>query len=209
MINSQKSLPWVHVSFRWIRKLYDWVTHWAQTPYAVPALFLLAVAESSFFPIPPDVLLIALAFLMPHRSFYYALVCSVGSVLGGVLGYLIGFFLWSAAGHFFLTRVFSEELFLKVQSKYELYSFWVIFAAAFTPIPYKVFTVTAGVFNIHFVGFLLASIVGRSSRFFIEATIFYFWGARAKPFIEKYFEWLAIAFTVLLILGFITVKKFM
>jgi membrane protein YqaA with SNARE-associated domain len=191
-----------------VRRLYDWVTHWASTPYAVPALFVLAVAESSFFPIPPDVLLIALAFEYPARAFYYAAVTSVGSVLGGIIGYAIGFFLWEAVGGFFMSHVFSPEIFAAVQSKYELYSFWVVFAAAFTPIPYKVFTIAAGVFGINFPGFVIASIVGRSLRFFIEATALYFFGPKAKPFVEKYFEWLALGFTVLLILGFVVLKNF-
>lgn len=191
-----------------LRKLYNWVLHWAKSPYAVPALFVLAVAESSFFPIPPDVLLIALAFSAPQRSFYYALIASIGSVLGGIGGYLIGFFLWGAVGNLFLTYVMKEELFFAVQHKYELYSFWVVFTAAFTPIPYKVFTITAGVFHINFTGFVIASIIGRSSRFFIEAAVLYFFGPRAKPFIEKYFELISLGIAVLLIILFIIIKNF-
>ena len=206
MQETKQHIPWVHVPVRWVRGLYNWVTHWAATPYAVPALFLLAVAESSFFPIPPDVLLIALGFYYSRRAFYYATVCSIGSVLGGMLGYAIGYFFWHSVGDFFLTHVFKEELFHLVGEKYDLYSFWIVFAAAFTPIPYKVFTVTAGVFQINFPGFVIASLVGRSMRFFIEATALYFFGPKAKPFVEKYFEWFALAFTVLLILGFMLVK---
>ena len=202
-------IPWVHNSFGWVRQLYRWVTHWADTPYAVPALFLLAVAESSFFPIPPDVLLIVLAFGVPRKSFYYASIASVGSVLGGMLGYAVGFYLWEVVGEFFILHLFSQELFDIVQAKYDAYSFWVVFSAAFTPIPYKVFTLAAGVFRIDFTGFVVASIIGRSGRFFIEATALYFWGPKAKPFVERYFEWLAFAFTVLLILGFVFVKKMM
>jgi membrane protein YqaA with SNARE-associated domain len=207
MPNVKENVLWFQYPSVWIRNLYRWVVHWAETPYGVLALFFIAVIESSVFPIPPDVLLIVLAFSIPHRAFYYALICSAGSVLGGVLGYLIGYFLWEAVGPFFLTYVFSEELFHLVQKKYEMHSFWIVFAAAFTPIPYKIFTISAGVFNISFAGFLVASSIGRSLRFFLVAGIFYLFGQKAKRFIEKYFDWLAIVFTVLLILGFVMVKK--
>lgn len=202
-----KKVAWFQYPSVWIRRLYEWVVHWAETPYAVPALFMLALAESSFFPVPPDVLLIALAFGASQKAFHYAFVASVGSVLGGILGYFIGFFLWNVVGGFFTTYVFSEELFVLVQRKYELHSFWIVFAAAFTPIPYKIFTLAAGVFHIHFFGFLVASMIGRSMRFFLVATILYFLGEKAKKFVDRYFDWCALGFTALLILGFIVVKK--
>jgi len=194
---------------RWTSRLYRWVIHWAGTPYAVAALFVLAVAESSFFPIPPDVLLIAMAFSVPTRAFYYALVCSTGSVIGGIIGYAIGMFCWSLVGDFFLTHIISEELFAVVTGKYQLYSFWIVFTAALTPIPYKIFTITAGVSGINFVGFVVASIVGRSLRFFLIATLMYFFGEKAKKFIERYFEWITLAFVALLVLGFLAVKRFL
>jgi membrane protein YqaA with SNARE-associated domain len=192
-----------------MKRLYKWIIHWASTPYAVPALFILALAESSFFPIPPDVLLIAMALGVPARAFYYATVCSIGSVVGGMLGYAIGFFLWGTVGNFFLAHIISPEVFNAVASKYQMYSFWIVFTAAFTPIPYKVFTITAGVMNVSFPGFLVASIVGRSMRFFLVATLMYFFGEKAEKFIEKHFEWITLVFTALLILGFFAVKKFL
>jgi len=203
-----KKIPWFRYPSLWIRNLYFWVIHWADTPYGVPALFLLAVAESSCFPLPPDILLIALALSAPTRAFYFALVCSVGSVLGGLLGYALGFFFWEAVGNFFLTYVISPELFEVACQKYNLYSFWIVFTAAFTPIPYKVFTITGGVSHIDIWGFLLASVIGRSMRFFLVAALLYFWGNAAKKFIEKHFEWLTLVFTALLILGFVLLKEF-
>ncbi len=188
------------------KKLYLWVIHWAKTPYAVFALFLLAVAESSFFIIPPDTLLIAMGLARPKKSYFYALICSIGSVLGGIIGYAIGYFLWAKVQGLFIPHIFSQHVFDAVKAKYALHSFWIVFTAAFTPIPYKVFTITAGVCSISLLGFFVASVVGRSMRFFIVATIFYFFGDKAEDFIEKYFNWLTIGFTVLVVLGFVASK---
>ncbi|MEW5895866.1 MAG: VTT domain-containing protein [Candidatus Omnitrophota bacterium] len=202
-----KKIPWFRYPSIWTRQLYLWMIHWADTPYGVPALFLIAVAESSCFPLPPDILLIALALSKPARAFFYALICSIGSVLGGLLGYALGFFFWNAVGNFFLTHIISPELFQTVCHKYQLYSFWIVFSAAFTPIPYKVFTITSGVSHVNIWGFLIASVIGRSMRFFLVAAILYFFGEAAKKFIEKHFEWITLVFTALLILGFVFIEK--
>ena len=191
-----------------IRKTYDWVLQWAHSPYGAPALFVLAFAESSFFPVPPDVLLIALALSMPSRALYFALICSVGSVLGGIAGYGIGWGLWEVVQGFFFDYVpgFSHHAFDKIRSKYELYNFWVVFTAGFTPIPYKIITVSAGVFKINFPVFVLASALSRSARFFIVAGLIYKFGTPMKGFIDRYFNLLTIAFTVLLVGGFVLIK---
>ncbi len=128
-----------------LRRLYDWVLHWAQTPYGAPALFFLAFAESSFFPIPPDVLLLALCIALPARSLRFALIASAGSVIGGVVGYGIGLGLWGALQGYFFMYVpgFTEEVFAKVQDLFSRYDFWTVFTAGFTPIPYKVITIGA------------------------------------------------------------------
>jgi len=191
---------------KWIRALYDWVLHWADTPYGTPALGILAFAESSFFPVPPDVLLIALALGKPRRSFWYALVCAVFSVLGGMLGYVIGYALWEAVNQFFFTYVFSEEVFSKVSGLYNDWAFWAVFTAGFTPIPYKVFTIAAGVMTIHFPMFVLASAISRSARFLLVAGMIYFFGPPIKTFIDKYFNILVVVFTVLLVGGFLLIK---
>ncbi|MCX7827483.1 MAG: DedA family protein, partial [Verrucomicrobiae bacterium] len=128
-----------------IRRLYDWTLGWAERPGGAWALFLIAFAESSVFPIPPDVLLLALCVGAPKKSFRFALICASGSVLGGMAGYLIGSAAWHIVKDFFIPFVFSQEAFEKVQSLYQGNAFVAILTAAFTPIPYKVFTVAAGV----------------------------------------------------------------
>jgi membrane protein YqaA with SNARE-associated domain len=191
-----------------LRKLYDWVLHWAETPFGPLALFLLALAESSFFPIPPDPLLIALCLGAITKSWRFALTCSVASVLGGMLGYLIGFGLWESVSSFFFNNIpgFTEELFQKVMLNYREYGFWYVFTAGFTPIPYKVFTIASGVFKMNFLLFVLASALSRSLRFFAFAALFRKFGPKIKVFIDKYFNWLAFAFMILLIGGFLIIK---
>jgi membrane protein YqaA with SNARE-associated domain len=199
-----------------MRKLQDWVEHLADRPYAVPALFGLAVAESIFFPIPVDILLIAICVSRPKSSFKFATICTVGSVLGGVVGYGIGSVLWYEVGtttfsglaNFFFDTVpgFSEETFVRVQDLYREYDFLAIFAAGFTPLPYKVFTITAGVFKISVPVFVLASILSRAGRFFLVGGLFFLFGEPIKRFIDKYLELLSIAFLVLLVGGFVLLK---
>ncbi len=200
---------------KFIRKIYDWVLHWADTPYGPAALFLLAFAEASFFPIPPDALLIALALGARKKAFKFALNSSIASVLGALLGYAIGHFLWwgvnesfSPIAMFFFDNIpgFTEQLFFDVKALYNEWNFWIIFTAGFTPIPYKVFTVSAGAFEINIVMFVIASIVSRSARFFLVAYLIYRFGPQIRDFIDKYFNLLAIAFTVLLIGGFVLIK---
>jgi membrane protein YqaA with SNARE-associated domain len=190
----------------WLRWLYDWVLHWAQTPYGVPALATLAFAESSFFPVPPDVLLIALCLGAPARALYFAAVCSVASVIGGIGGYLIGWLIWEHVHSFFLTYVFSQHVFDRVALLYQHNAFWAVFSAGFTPIPYKVFTVAGGVFQIDFVQFLIASALSRSARFFLVAGLIRLFGAPIVSFIDRYFNLLSIAFTILLIGGFLVIR---
>ncbi|MDY0268208.1 YqaA family protein [Trichloromonas sp.] len=191
-----------------VRRLYDWVLHWVTTPYGTLALFCLAFAESSFFPIPPDVLLIALCIATPRLSFRYALLTAIGSVLGGILGYGIGHGLWEAVSEHFFRYVpgFTEAVFAKVQTLFATYDFWTVFTAGFTPIPYKVITIGAGVFEINFLVFIFASIIGRSLRFFLVAALIYRYGAAVRDFIEKYFNLLTLVFMLLLIGGFLIIK---
>lgn len=188
------------------KRLYDWTLHWAETPYAMPALVVLAFAESSFFPIPPDALLIVLALGMPARAFRYALACAIASVIGGMAGYAIGYWAWQGTQGFFFEYVFSRESFDYVAGLYQDNAFWAVFTAGFTPIPYKVFTIAAGVFEIDFATFVVASAISRSARFFAVAALIYFFGPPIRRFIDRYFNWLAIAFTVLLIGGFVILK---
>lgn len=199
----------------WVKRLYDWILGWAESPYGSVALFILAFIESIFFPIPPDVLLIALALGLPTKSFRFALNCSVGSVFGAMIGYSLGHYAWIAStgeftgfANFFFHNIpgFTVEMYQRIRNLFEEWNFWVIFTAGFTPIPYKVFTITAGVFQVNFIMFLVASVISRSARFFLVAWLIWKYGPGIKSFIDKYFNWLALGFTVCLIGGFVLIK---
>ena len=190
----------------WLRKTYDWILHWSTTKYALPALAILSFAESSFFPIPPDVLLIAMVVAVPMKAFRYAAVCSVASVLGGMFGYLLGWQFMDLVGTPIVEFYHLQAQWDKIGGWYEEYNAWAVGAAGFTPLPYKVFTLAAGAFQINFPVFVLASLVSRSARFFIVAGLIWKFGAPIKVFIEKYFNILSIAFIVLLFAGFVLVK---
>jgi membrane protein YqaA with SNARE-associated domain len=189
-----------------IRRLYDWVMGWSESPYAVPALFLIAFAESSFFPIPPDVLLMALAISAPRRALFYALICTAGSVTGGVAGYAIGTYAFDALGHPIIEAYGVTEKFDLVGQKYQENAFAAIAIAGFTPIPYKVFTIAAGVFKIGLPTLVAASVVGRAGRFLLVGGLIRMFGPQIKELIDKYFNILSIAFVVLLVAGFLVVR---
>jgi membrane protein YqaA with SNARE-associated domain len=191
------------------RRFYNWVLHWAYTPYAQPALALMAFAESSFFPIPPDVLLIPMCLGDRLKALRFALLCSVASVLGGMLGYWLGMTFWEAGlREFCFTYVFSEEKFVKVSQLYGDYAFVAVFAAGFSPLPYKVFTIAAGVCHgqVDFGMFVLASAVSRSARFFLEAGLLRIWGVPIKDFIDRRLGLVSLLFCVCLIGGFALIK---
>ena len=194
-----------------VKRLYNWVLSWAETPYGTPALFLIAFAESSFFLIPPDVLQIALSVAKPRRSYFYAAVATVGSVAGGVLGWAIGVFLWESLAGFFFDYVpgFTRHNFELVEQRYQEHAFLAIFGAAFTPIPYKVFTIASGVFEIGLGILVVASLLGRGARFMLVATAIFFFGPRVKHFLDTYFEWATLGLTLLAIGGFVAVKYLM
>ena len=185
--------------------LIDWVIGWAQSPGGTTALFIIAFAESSFFPVPPDVLLIAMAILRPQEALILALICAVGSLTGGIFGYFLGWL----GGRPLLHRVFSEEKIAMVKHAYEKWEVWAIAVAGFTPVPYKVFTLSAGTFEIPFKPFVVVSAISRSARFFLVAGAIYLWGEEVKFLLEKYFNWFTLAFMVLLIGGFAVIRPLM
>jgi membrane protein YqaA with SNARE-associated domain len=189
-----------------MRRLYDWTIKWAEKPHSTWALFILAFCESSFFPIPPDVLLIALAVSLPSKSFKYALVCSVGSILGGCFGYFIGYQFFEYVGRPIINFYHITDVFDAVSEKYRSNAFASIAVAGFTPIPYKVFTIAAGVCKINIFTLILASALSRTARFFLVAGLFYLFGPKIKTVIEKYFNILSIVFVILLISGFVAIK---
>lgn len=189
-----------------VRRLYDWVLSWAESPYGATALFLLAFAESSFFPVPPDVLLIALCISIPTRAFKYALLCTIGSIIGGIVGYGIGYYGYETIGQPIIDFYNGQAIMESIRLQYERYGFWGVLIAAITPIPYKVFTISSGFFSFNFGSFFLASIVGRSIRFFAVSALIWKFGPPIRAFIDKYFNLLAIAFVVLLVGGFVLIK---
>ena len=191
-----------------IRRLYDWVLHWADTPYGTPALFGLSVAESSFFPLPPDPLLLALCLGAPKRALRFATAATVGSVIGGIIGYGIGAGGWSLVQDWFFNYVpgVTPEAFDGVRAFYDRYGFAAVFLAGLTPMPYKVFTLASGVFGINFGLFVLASILSRGLRFFLIAVLIYYFGVPVERFIDRYFNKLVIGFAVLFVGGFVVLR---
>ena len=189
-----------------LRRIYDWCMIKMESPYGIWVLFAVAFAESSFFPIPPDVFLIALCIAVPTKSFRYAAVCAVGSVLGGALGYGLGFWFMDSIGQSIMNLYHLADKYELVRELYQKYDVWAVGTAGFTPIPYKLFTISAGLFKLNFPSFLLVSLVSRSARFFLVAALIWKFGAPIKTFIGKYFNILSVLFMVLLIGGFVAIK---
>lgn len=190
-----------------LRRLYQWTLSWADRPGGAHALFWIAFIESSFFPIPPDLLLIALCFGARQKWAKYALICTAGSVLGGVAGWLIGWGLRETVA-VPLLGIFdpTQEIQLNIEEWYREYGFLGILIAAVTPIPYKVFTVFSGVAHYSLPMLVAASVIGRGFRFFVVSAIIRAFGPTVKPFIDKHLEWCFVAATALLVLGFVAIK---
>jgi membrane protein YqaA with SNARE-associated domain len=174
----------------------------------MPALVVLSLAESSVFPIPPDPLLMALCLGAASKSLRFAAAATAASVVGGMIGYGIGGLLWLGVSDFFFAYVpgVTPEAFLGVQDLYLRWDFWAVFVAGLTPIPYKVFTISAGVFSINFPIFVLASVLSRGLRFFMVAGLIYRFGPSISSFIDRYFNLLTWVFGLLVILGFVLIE---
>ena len=172
------------------------------------ALFFLALAEATFFPLPPDILLIALGFSEPRRSLYFAFITTVGSVIGAAVGYAIGYWFWDVTAELFYAWVpgFTPALFIQMQDLFTQYGFWIVFTAGFTPIPYKIITIGAGVFALNVPVFILASVISRGLRFFVLAVLMRCYGERARIFIEQHFNKLSAVFAILLLGGFLLIR---
>ncbi len=198
----------LHYPFTLSRKMYDWTIHWAKTKYAEYALFCISFAESSFFPVPPDVLLIPMVISDRKKWFRTALICSIASVLGAMLGYYIGYALFELIGKKIVEMYNMQQIVDVLRAKYEAHAFITVFTAAFTPIPFKAITITAGLFKISLFSLFIGSAIGRSARFFIVAGLIRIYGEKIQTFIEKYFNLLTVVFMVLLIGGFFALKLF-
>ena len=192
--------------FNSLEKLRLWTLKWADSKHSALALFALAFAESSFFPIPPDVLLIGILAINPKKWWYYAAVCAIGSVLGGMFGYLIGWGFYEAVGQKIVDIYNLQATVDAIGLKYSANAFLTVFTAAFTPIPYKLITITAGLFQISFFQLIVASIIGRGARFFIVAFVLKLFGHKFNGMIIKYFNILSLAAVVIVILSFAAIK---
>jgi membrane protein YqaA with SNARE-associated domain len=191
----------------WIRGMYDWTMKWADSPQSLLALFLIAIIESSVFPIPPDVLLIAIVAANTHKWLSAALLCSVGSVIGAMVGYWIGMMAMPTIGQPIVDFYHAQEAWDQVVAWYQSdWGVWFMLAAAFTPIPFKVATIAAGATGMAFWPFLIVSMIGRSARFFLVAIILRIYGAPIRAMIEKHFDTFTLAFLVLLIGGFLVIR---
>ncbi len=187
--------------------LKAWVESFAQKPYAMVALFLIAFIESSFFPIPPDVLLIALGILRPRRSVMYALVCTAGSVTGALLGYYIGYALFESVGQRIVNFYGFTDQFDAVLQLYRDNAWTAIILAGFTPIPFKVFTIAAGFKEtISLQTLILASLVGRSARFLLVGGLLFMFGPAMKEYLDHNLEKLTLILGLLFVLGILTIK---
>lgn len=175
-----------------------------QSQYPILGLILTAFAESSFFPFPPDLIYIPLALMNPEKAFFYAGITTFFSVLGGVFGYYIGKF----GGKKIVNKLINDEKLYQVKLFYNKYDVWAIIIAGFTPIPYKVFSLSAGLFDLNLKKFILSSIIGRGGRFFLVCSLIYFFGPNIKIFLEKYFELATLGLVILLIGGFLFIKFF-
>jgi membrane protein YqaA with SNARE-associated domain len=191
-----------------LRRLYRWVLALAERPFAPWALGGISFAESSFFPIPPDVMLIPMCLARPARAFWYAAICTVTSVLGGMFGYLIGYLLFDTVGRFLIELYGYGAQVEYFKGSYDQYGHWIIMIAGFTPFPYKVITITSGFVSYDIVWFVVLSVITRGARFYLVALLLYIWGDWARDFIERRFELLTVVAAALFIGGFAAVAYF-
>ncbi len=185
-----------------IRKLYDWTLQQADKRYASWILFAVAFAESSVFPLPPDILLLPMCIAQRRKALRLALICTIGSVLGGILGYAIGALLFETLGSWVIETYHLQAAFDKFHAGFNEWGVWIILAKGLTPIPYKLVTIASGVAAFPFVPFVLASLVTRGLRFFIVALLVMKFGAPIQTFIEKYLNWVALGVLLVIALGF-------
>ena len=186
---------------RWIRKLYDWTLSLAGHRFALPALCIVSLTEASIFLIPPDVMLIAMGAKLPKKALKYAFYCTVFSVIGALLGYLLGAFVWGYIENYVYNFLFSKDQVNMVKELFHKNTFEAVLLAAFTPIPFKAFTLIGGTLSVPLVPFILGSIVGRSLRYFLLGFLFFIFGEGIKVYIDKHFEKATLIIGILMVLG--------
>lgn len=191
-----------------IKGMYDWAMKISAGNYAVWGLCIVSFIESSFFPIPPDLLLIPMILATPKKAFRLAFLCTLFSVLGGYFGYYIGWALDEPVLQPILQWFGWEEAFQSFKGWYHEYGAWIVFMAGLTPFPYKIVTIASGAVGLNLFVFTIASILSRGGRFFIVAWLLHKWGEPMKKYIEKNLNWLSILFVVLLFTSFMLIKFF-
>lgn len=189
-----------------IRKFYNWTLDLAAKKHAVPILAGVSFTESSFFPIPPDALLIPMCLAKREKAFYYAFICTLFSVLGGIAGYAIGYFFFEAIAEPILNFYGKQHYFDQFAEQYNEWGAWIVLGAGVTPFPYKVITIASGVTQLALPLFIIFSVIARSIRFFLVAGLIYMYGAPILRFVDKYLPWVATAGFVLLLGGFAAFK---
>lgn len=191
---------------RWIRRMYDWALGVSRSRHATWGLAGVSFLESSIFPIPPDVVLIPMCIANRSKAFRYAAICTASSVLGGVLGYAIGYYLYESVGTAIVHFYGMETQFETLKSRYAEWGGWIIFAKGLTPLPYKIFTILSGVLHLGLPVFIVASVLSRALRFYLVAGLLWKYGAPVQAFIEKRLTLLTCLFLVVLIAGFAALK---
>ncbi|MBF0193157.1 MAG: DedA family protein [Magnetococcales bacterium] len=189
-----------------MRRLYQWTMDLAASPNAAIALFFVALAESSFFPIPPDVLLIPMVLAKPLKGFWFATVCTIGSAIGGAFGYLIGQEFMPIIGEPIIQFYGATDRFEHLGELFRQYDVWIIAIAGFSPIPYKLFTICAGLFGSNFAIFFIVSILSRGARFFLVAALLKWGGERLRLLVEKHLELLTVGILLLAIVAFTLIR---
>ena len=191
-----------------LKRTYNWTLEKAQHKNAKWYLSLISFAESSFFPIPPDILLIPMALASKANALFYAFICTLFSVLGGILGYAIGYFFYNSVGIYIVDFYHLENSFNIFESYYKEFGILIVLGAGITPFPYKFITIASGVFGLNIFLFIIVSIIGRGLRFYLIALLLYFFGEKIKLIIDKYFNILTIVFFILLV-GSVFIIRFL
>ena len=189
-----------------LRRMYDWCLQAANTKRAQYIMYGMAFAESSFFPLPPDLMLIPMILANRLLAWRLAFFATISSVMGGLLGYAIGYYLFATIGHWIIETYSLHSSFERFQADFQAYGFWIIALKGLTPIPFKLVTIASGVARFDILQFVTASIIARSFRFYLLATMLYFFGPIAKPYIEKYLTLALLVSLGIIILGFVIVK---
>ena len=185
-----------------LRAVYDWTLKQAEKPYAALVLFAVAFAESSVFPLPPDVLLLPMVLAQREKAYRYALICTAGSVLGGLLGYAIGAFFFATFGQWILDTYHLQAAFQTFHDQFNKWGVLIILAKGLTPIPFKLVTIASGVAQLSLLAFVLSCIVTRGARFFLVAFLVRRFGPPIRTFIERYLTWVALGVLLAIVLGF-------